>query len=327
MSNSIAKQIETLREQIHHHDELYYSKARPEISDQEYDALLRQLIQLEEAHPELRTPDSPTLRVGGKPIAGFVSVHHAVRMMSIDNTYSEEEVREFDTRIKKLLGGEPHTYTCEPKIDGVSLSIRYKNGILVQAATRGDGATGDDVTQNVKTIRNIPLKLHIAPGLPGETSRIPPVLEVRGEVFMSRQVFAAIVKAQEDAGEEPYANPRNTTAGTLKQLDSKVVAARKLDFIPHGLGEIDGADFDTWHQWVAYLGKLGFHTSPHFRPCKTVDEVLAYIHDFAAQRKDLPYDTDGVVVKIDNRVQREALGSTAKSPRWCIAYKYQPEQA
>jgi DNA ligase (NAD+) len=337
MSTAIAKQIETLREQIRHHDDLYYTKARPEISDQEYDALLRKLIELEDAHPELRTPDSPTQRVGGKPIEGFASVRHAVRMMSIDNTYSEDEVREFDTRIKKLLGGDAHSYTCEPKIDGVSLSIRYENGVLVQAATRGDGATGDDVTQNVKTIRNIPLRLKgsRSEGVKGsgEEDSTPPILEVRGEVFMSRQVFAAIVKAQEDAGEEPYANPRNTTAGTLKQLDSKVVAARKLDFIPHGLGEIsevvptDGADFETWHQWVEYLGKLGFHTSPHFTRCKTVDDVLTYIRDFSAKRIDLPYDTDGVVVKVDSLAQREALGVTSKAPRWCIAYKYQPEQA
>jgi len=351
MSTSIAQQIAALRDQIRHHDQLYYTQARPEISDQEYDALLRQLIELETAHPELRTPDSPTQRVGGAPIASFKAVRHAVRMMSIDNTYSVEEVREFDTRIKKLLGGEPYAYTCEPKIDGVSLSIRYENGLLVQAATRGDGTTGDDVTENVRTIRSIPLRLQGSRGPGGKGSRegskeatgdlfaappstprpldpsTPSLLEVRGEVFLPRAQFAAIVKAQEEAGLEPYANPRNTTAGTLKQLDSRVVAQRKLDFAPHGLGEIQDGPRATYHQWVDYLAELGFPKNPHFQCCADIEGVLAYIENFARQRAGLPYDTDGVVIKIDRLDQRSALGVTAKAPRWCIAFKYQPEQA
>ena len=361
MSKDLEQRVEQLRTQIRHHDQLYYQQAKPEISDQAYDALLHELAQLEAEHPELRTPDSPTQRIGGQPIAAFASVTHSVRMLSIDNTYSEEDVREFDVRIKKAMGKEAFAYTCEPKIDGVSLSLRYENGILVTAATRGDGTTGDDVTENAKTIRDIPLKLHIegsrgSPprGVKGvmETSSLfesavdtaatsvleplgpstpPPVLEVRGETFLSREQFLRINQQLEEAGQEPFVNPRNTTAGTLKQLDSRIVAARKLGFIPHGNGDIDGVigrgKIETYHDWFAYLQKLGFHTSEHFQCCMNIDEVIEYIHKFAAIRPKLPYDTDGVVIKIDRFDQRQALGQTSRAPRWCIAYKYQPEQA
>ena len=318
----LAAELETLREEIRHHDELYYQRAKPEISDQEYDALMKKLVGLEEAHPELVTADSPSQRVGGKPIESFKTVRHAERMMSIDNTYSEEEVREFDTRVRKLLaeagGAAGIAYTCEPKIDGVSLSLRYENGLLVSAATRGDGVTGDDVTHNARTIRNIPLRLK------GEKTD---VVEVRGEVFIAREQFARINAAQEEAGEEAYVNPRNTASGTLKQLDPKVVAARKLEFLPHGAGQIVGLKIKTYTQWYEQLAAMGFRTSEHFAVCKDIEAVLAFIHAFAEKRKGLPYDTDGVVVKVDRFDQREMLGVTSKAPRWCIAYKYQPEQA
>ena len=331
--------LETLRHEIRRHDELYYLQAQPEISDQEYDALLRQLLELEAAHPEWVTPDSPSQRVGGKPIAGFAAVRHAMRMMSIDNTYEEEGVREFDARVRKLLGGRDFRYTCEPKVDGVSLSLRYEKGLLVTAATRGDGVTGDDVTQNAKTIRNIPLRLREEKGakkkkpessLFGESAAdaaVAAVVEVRGEVYLARAQFARINQQQEEMGLESYANPRNTAAGTLKQLDPKVVAARKLEFLPHGAGELHGLEVRTYHEWQEHLTAMGFHTSERFQCCDDIEGVLEYIRKFAETRKTLPYDTDGVVGKVDDFAQREQLGATAKSPRWCIAYKYQPERA
>jgi DNA ligase (NAD+) len=329
---NISEEIEKLRDEIRQHDELYYNKARPEISDQEYDALMRKLIELESQHPELITADSPSQRVGGNPIEGFESVRHAVRMMSIDNTYSEEEVRDFDDRVRRLLGTDKYRYTCEPKIDGVSLSLRYENGILKTAATRGDGVVGDDVTVNARTIRNIPLRLRVdgkgktSAGL-FDAEETVTVVEVRGEVFISREQFARINKMQEEMGLEAYANPRNTAAGTLKQLDPKVVAARKLEFLPHGSGEIRGLDVRTYHDWQDDLKKLGFRTNEHFKCCEKIEGVIEYIHTFAEVRKGLPYDTDGVVIKVDRFDQREQLGVTAKAPRWCIAFKYQPEQA
>lgn len=335
-----AAEIERLRDEIRRHDELYYQQARPEISDQEYDALMRRLLELEEAHPDLVTPDSPSQRVGGKPIESFGTVKHAVRMMSIDNTYAEEEVREFDTRVRKLLGTDKFAYTCEPKIDGVSLSLRYENGLLASAATRGDGVTGDDVTHNARTIRNIPLRLReeIVKGRSrakeaalfdggAKSALAGSVIEVRGEVYISRAQFARINAAQEEAGLEEYANPRNTAAGTLKQLDPKIVASRKLEFLPHGSGDIRGIEVTTYHQWQETLKKLGFKTNEHFQRCGDVEEVIAYVRKFAEMRKGLPYDTDGVVVKIDDFDQRAQLGATHKSPRWCIAFKYQPERA
>jgi DNA ligase (NAD+) len=314
-----SKQIDRLRSEIRRHDDLYYQHAKPEISDQEYDALLRDLLTLEAKYPELVTPDSPSQRVGGNPIEGFTSVRHAVRMMSIDNTYDEEGVRDFDTRVRKLLGSNDFQYTCEPKIDGVSLSLRYENGLLVTAATRGNGVMGDDVTHNAKTIRNIPLRLQ-------SQAKEGTVVEVRGEVFISRAQFAKINEAQEEAGLEAYANPRNTAAGTLKQLDPKIVASRKLEFLPHGAGELTGLLVPNYHGWQDLLKAMGFRTNEHFLCCTTIDGVLEYIHKFADTRKGLPYDTDGVVVKIDRFDQRDILGETAKAPRWCIAYKYQPEQ-
>ena len=339
MTNQIAAEIEALRLQIRHHDELYYQHAKPEISDQQYDALMRKLQELERAHPGLLTPDSPTQRLGGEAIDAFKSVRHSVRMMSIDNTYDESEVREFDTRVRKLLGTADFAYTCEPKIDGVSLSLRYQDGKLVTAATRGDGQFGDDVTHNARTMRNVPFELKLksqnakrkadvaglfAPGSSGEQASI---IEVRGEAYIAKADFLKLNAAQEEAGEETYANPRNTAAGALKQLDPKIAASRKLQFLPHGSGEIQGLEVKTYHEWQEVLRGLGFHTNDSFERCPDVESVLSYIRKFAQARASLPYETDGVVVKIDNYDQREQLGYTAKSPRWCIAFKYQPEQA
>ncbi len=323
---SISAEIEHLRDEIRRHDDLYYNRAKPEISDQDYDALMRRLIELETLHPELVTSDSPSHRVGGNPIEGFASVRHAVRMMSIDNTYEESGVRDFDARIRKLLGTDNFRYTCEPKIDGVSLSLRYENGLLVTAATRGDGTTGDEVTHNARTIKNIPLRLKLTQDSTLKTQHST-ITEVRGEVFISRAQFAKINALQEDRGEEAYANPRNTAAGTLKQLDPKIVASRRLEFLPHGSGELLGISVKTYVQWQAALKAFGFRVNEFVEVCPTIDDVLAYIQKFSETRKGLPYDTDGVVVKIDDFDQRDQLGVTSKAPRWCVAYKYQPERA
>jgi len=334
MSNTLQHEVDTLRREIRRHDELYYQQAKPEISDQQYDALLRTLTDLESAHPELVTPDSPTQRVGGKPLQSFASVRHAMAMISIDNTYSEGEVREFDQRVRKLLDAESdhsvYSYVCEPKIDGVSLSLRYENGILIQASTRGDGETGDDVTQNARTIHDIPLRLHDpkSTGRDGDfPATIPPVLEVRGETFLTRRQFVVINQRQEAMGEEAYANPRNTAAGTLKLLDPRTVAERKLRFLPHGQGVVEGFAFSTYLQWLQYLKAVGFPVSEYIAPAKDISAVLEFIRHFDSVRKNLPYDTDGVVVKLDSLAQRRQLGTTSRAPRWCIAFKYQPEQA
>lgn len=358
MSTTIAQQIESLRQQIRHHDELYYQQAHPEITDDAYDALLKQLGDLEAQHPELKTPDSPTQRVGGAPIESFQSLRHAIRMLSIDNTYTEAEIRDFDTRVRKALPGQSIRYTCEPKIDGVSLSLRYEHGTLVSAATRGDGTTGDDVTTNARTIRTIPLKLKSPGSVPPAHPKSAPtaaslfdlftsdapasqptavtlptfppaVLEVRGEALLTRAQFAKINAQQEEAGEELYANPRNTTAGSLKLLDSRKVKERKLDFIPHGLGEVSSdsrENLTAYSQWQNLLKQMGFHTTDHFITAESVEEILAYIHHFATLRASLPFDTDGVVIKVDDLAQREKLGTTSRAPRWCIAFKYQPER-
>ncbi|MCL5945654.1 MAG: NAD-dependent DNA ligase LigA [Planctomycetes bacterium] len=330
MSDSILQIMDSLRREIRRHDELYYQQAKPEISDQDYDELLRRLTDLERAHPEFITPDSPTQRVGGKPLQSFASVRHAMAMISIDNTYSEGEVREFDQRIRKLLEGDDYSYVCEPKIDGVSLSLRYENGLLVQAATRGDGDTGDDVTQNARTIHDIPLRLHDPKPIIRDVDfpgTFPPVLEVRGETFLTRQQFLVINQRQEAMGEELYANPRNTAAGTLKLLDPRQVAERKLRFLPHGQGVVENYEFATYQQWLRYLKAVGFPVSEYVHPAQDIAAVLEYIHYLDTLRKNLPYDTDGVVVKLDSLAQRRRLGATARAPRWCIAFKYQPEQA
>ena len=327
MQDAIKNQIQELRDQIRHHDRLYYQLARPELTDQQYDDLFKRLRALETAHPEFAALDSPTQKVGGAPIEGFAQARHAVPMISIDNTYTTGEVVAFDARVRKLLGDAPVSYVCEPKIDGVSLSLRYENGFLVQAATRGDGAVGDDVTVNARTIRNIPLKLQEPVPTAGYPAVIPEILEIRGEAFLTRDQFLLINQQQEDMGEALYANPRNTAAGTLKLLDSRLVAARKLRFLPHGQGQVEGFDFVGYRIWLNYLSDLGFVLAPHITMVDDIAAVQEFLTRFADIRRNLPFDTDGVVIKVDSLAQRRELGSTSRAPRWCIAYKYQPEQA
>lgn len=315
---SAAGRAAHLRTELERHNQLYYQHAKPEISDQQFDALLRELQDIEEAHPELRTPDSPTQRVGGAPLDGFTQITHRVPMMSLDNTYSEEELREFFQRVQKGLGREKILCTVEPKVDGVAVSVRYENGILAHAATRGDGRVGDDITQNLKTIRTLPLRL---------PKQVPQTFEVRGEVYMTRAVFDKLNREREEAGEPTYANPRNTTAGTLKQLDPREVAKRPLNVVFYGLGDPGDAKLSTQRDIVKLLKAAGLPKGDHLWECDTADGILKAIHELDEKRRKLPYDTDGAVIKVDAFAEQRDLGATSKAPRWAIAYKYAAEQA
>ncbi|MFM8743217.1 MAG: NAD-dependent DNA ligase LigA, partial [Cytophagales bacterium] len=317
MTDAEAKhKITHLTDQINYHNELYYQQNKSEISDFEFDKLLQQLIELEQQFPELKLPDSPTQRVGGTITKEFENVAHQYPMMSLGNTYSEEELRDFDERVKKGLDGAPYEYFCELKFDGVSISLIYENGVLVKGITRGDGVRGDNVVANVKTIRTLPLKL--------KSKDAPAAFEVRGEIFLSKEAFQRLNQDREDAGEEAYANARNTASGTLKMQDSAQVAKRKLDcYLYYLLGE--NLNINTHEQSIHQIEKWGFQVSPTYQKCKSIEEVLDYIHYWEKKRHDLPLETDGVVVKVNNLEQQKILGYTAKSPRWAIAYKYKAE--
>jgi DNA ligase (NAD+) len=314
-------QIEKLRSQIRRHDRLYYVEDRPEISDQEYDALMGRLKDLEEAHPELITPDSPSQRVGGEPTKEFPVVQHIVPMLSMDNTYSAEEMREFDERVKKNLRGDRYEYVVELKIDGMSLSLLYEKGRFVRGATRGDGVNGDDISNNLKTIRSIPLVFS------EEVGRVPAVIEVRGEAYMTKEGFEALNREKMKLGEELFANPRTACAGSLKLLDPRIVAKRHLNVFIWGHGHVEGMRFRTHLEMLEYLKKAGFRTSPHSRRCETIDEVIDYCDSWRDRRATLEYEIDGMVLKVNDLGQREGLGVTTKSPRWMIAYKFPAEKA
>ncbi len=309
------KEIGALIEKINHHNDLYYQQSRTEISDQEFDSLLEQLIKLEAQFPQFKTPDSPTQRVGGTITKNFPTVYHKYPMLSLSNTYSQAELEDFDARVAKGLDGDQYEYFCELKFDGVSISLTYENGILTKAVTRGDGVRGDDVTPNIKTIRSIPLKIN--------QKNIPSVFEVRGEIFLPRTVFEKLNKEREDIGEEKYANARNTTSGTVKMQDSSEVAKRRLDcYMYYLLGDLD---ITTHEQGIHNLEKWKFNVSPTYKKCKNIQEVLKYIAHWENKRTALPLETDGVVIKVNSIEQQEQLGFTAKSPRWAIAFKYKAE--
>ncbi|MBN1270503.1 MAG: NAD-dependent DNA ligase LigA [Kiritimatiellae bacterium] len=315
--SSASKQIEKLRAEINRHNRLYYVEASPEISDHEYDTLYKQLEKLEAGFPDLVTPDSPTRRVGGEPLKAFKNVRHLQPMMSLDNTYSFDELREFDGRVKKLLPDEKVEYVLEPKIDGVSISVRYEDGRLAVGATRGDGATGDDITVNLKTVRAIPLR----------TEPAPPLLEVRGEAFMPIKGFEKLNEQRTGEGEEPFANPRNATAGSLKQLDSRVVARRPIAAVFYAIGATRGIEFQKHSDELEALKRMGFPTPQFWWLCKDIDEVIRRASDLQEKESKLPYEIDGAVVKVNDKAQWERLGTTAKAPRYAIAYKYSHEQA
>jgi DNA ligase (NAD+) len=312
-----AKRIRELRGEIRKHDRLYYEEAAPVISDREYDRLYRELVDLEKQFPDLVTPDSPTQRVGGKPLEAFTQIQHRVPMLSLDNTYSEEEVANFYKRITRLLPNEKIPVVIEPKVDGVAVSLLYENGRLRHAATRGDGFVGDDITQNIKTIRSIPERLRGA---------APKLFEARGEVYMDKHGFEKLNEERRKAGLPLFANTRNAAAGSLKNLDPGIVAKRPLGIVFYGTGETEGVDVDLHSKIFALFKKVGLPTSERWWLTNSVDEILNAIHELDRLRHDFVYQTDGAVVKVDSFEQRERLGFTAKSPRWAIAYKYAAER-
>ena len=309
------KEIEGLTEKINYHNDLYYQKNRTEISDFDFDKLLERLIALEKQFPEFKDAHSPTQRVGGTITKEFPTVYHRFPMLSLGNTYSPAELEEFDKRVKKGLEGEPYEYFCELKFDGVSISLLYENSKFTKGVTRGDGVRGDDVSNNIKTIRSVPLIL--------KGKNIPPSFEARGEVFMPKDVFLKLNKDREDIGEERYANARNTAAGTVKMQDSAEVARRKLDCYVYSMLGVSG--IRTHEEAIKNLESWGFNVSDTYRKCRSIDEVLDYIREWELKRLELPLETDGVVIKVNDLEQQERLGFTAKSPRWAISYKYKAQ--
>ena len=318
VSASILKRIESLRAQLREHDYRYYVLAQPTISDQEYDRLMGELVDLEAAHPETIAPDSPSQRVGGQPTKEFQTVTHVVPMLSLSNTYNEDEVRDFDRRIRSVLGQEQFRYVCELKFDGVAVSLLFKGGVFLRGATRGDGMQGDDITQNLKTIRSIPLRVM------GKRKGLQE-FEVRGEVYMKREDFRRMNADRERASEKLFINPRNSAAGTLKLQDPKTVAGRPLNFVAYYLRS-PGEELSGHHDNLKILRDLGFPVSQHAKVCKNVESVMEYWRDWELRRDSLPYDIDGVVVKVDSLAQQARLGMIAKSPRWAIAFKFAARQ-
>jgi DNA ligase (NAD+) len=318
---AVKTHLEELREVIRLHQYKYYVENRPSISDAEYDALFRELQALEAAHPDLITPDSPTQRVGGEAAVGFTPVEHLVPMLSLDNATSADELREFEARLQRLLPGERFTYVVEPKIDGLGVALLYERGVLVRGATRGDGRVGEDITQNLRAIKSVPLRLR---GELAETTR----LEVRGEVYMPKQAFARLNRQLEDEGLEPFANPRNAAAGSLRLLDPRLSARRPLDIFLYALSYAEPAHAYQRH-WEAMQGlqRAGLKINPRSRLCDTIEEVIAYCQELEAHRHALEYDADGVVVKVDSFALQAQLGATAHHPRWAIAFKFAAQQA
>ena len=313
------KEVKSLRKAINHHNYLYYVLDQPEISDREYDMLYKKLEELEKQFPSLVTPDSPTQRVGGKPLKEFRTVEHRIKMLSLDNTYSKEEVRDFDQRVKKTVH-VPFKYEATLKVDGVAVTLTYQEGMFVLGATRGDGVFGDDITQNLKTLRSIPLRM-----LTQET--VLQNIEVRGEVYLPKEALRELNRAREKTGEPLFANPRNATAGTLKLLDAREVAKRGLDVFIHTVPEAPGPQYRSHYETLLALGRAGHRIIPHIRLCTDIDEVFVYIKEWQDKRDDLEYEVDGLVIKVDDFGARDRLGYTTKSPRWAIAYKYPARQA
>ncbi|MGH3089856.1 MAG: NAD-dependent DNA ligase LigA, partial [Rubrobacteraceae bacterium] len=311
---NIRERLEELREQVRYHGRRYYIEDAPEISDAEYDALYKELEEIEAEHPDLVTPDSPTQRVGGEPLEGFEEVRHAVPMLSLANARKVEDLREWDARVRRLLGAEEEPrYVTELKIDGLAVSLRYENGRLVRGATRGNGTIGEDVTANLRTIRSIPDRLDDSP---------PNILEPRGEVYMTLDKFEEFNRKREENDEKTYANPRNLAAGSIRQLDSRITASRPLTIFLYGVGE--GYDaFESHSESLAALKKLGLRVNP-YEVHADIDSVIEVCEQWAKRRESVEYQVDGVVVKVDSRRQQEALGSVQKAPRWAIAYKFEP---
>jgi DNA ligase (NAD+) len=315
----IEKKIEALREKIRHHEHLYYVLDNPELSDAEFDKLMQQLKNLESEHPSLVTPDSPTERVGGKPREGFVKEPHSSPMLSLDNTYNEEELRGWERRVHELTGRSDVDYVCELKLDGMSLALVYENGKLARGVTRGDGSVGEDVTLNVRTVRSIPL---LIPAATLKKAGIPPEFEVRGELLMPTASFKKINEERERNGLPTFANPRNFTAGTVRQLDPNITAERRMDYFPYILLQNGRTYFDRHWKTLTALEAAGFKVNPNRKLVHSMDEVWSFIQQWEEKRDSLPYEIDGIVIKVDRIALQDELGFTGKAPRWAIAYKY-----
>jgi len=310
------QRIHALREQIEKHNRLYYIEDRPEITDQEYDRLMRELQDLENLFPDMVTPDSPTQRVGGEPLPFFEKVEHKTPMLSLGNAFGEADLRDFDRRVRQTVGNQQVRYVCELKIDGLAVSLHYENGVFVRGATRGDGQVGEDITQNLKTIRSIPLRLNR-----------PLTLEVRGEAYMPKRAFEKLNREREERGEALFANPRNSAAGSLRQLDPKIAASRSLDTFIYGIGDLQGESVGSHSEGLDLLESLGFKVNPERRVFDSMDDVIQFVNGWTEKRAQLPYEIDGMVIKVDSYAQQQELGFTAKSPRWAIAYKFPAEEA
>ena len=312
-----AKEIEQLRKELRYHSYLYYVKDAPQITDYEYDHMYRRLVELEAKYPESVTPDSPTQRVGGKASDDFRKVRFKKSMLSLTNAFSADELRDFDRRVKEGLGTDSVEYITELKIDGLSMNLVYEQGRLVQGLTRGDGRVGEDVTSNVRTINSIPLFIENA----------PPYMEVRGEVYMPRKSFIQLNEARDEAGLMPFANCRNAAAGSLRQLDPHVTAARKLDFFAYALGSVEGLEIHSQEQLLKQLAAFHFRVNPNYRKWDSIEGVIKGVAEWQDKRRELAYDTDGMVIKVNDFAQQEELGATVKDPKWATAYKYPPEEA
>lgn len=312
---SIQKEIEELRKQVEHHNRLYYIQAKPEVSDREYDRLLKRLEKLEADHPEFDSPDSPTKKVGGAPIEGFQTVPHRLPMLSIDNIFELDGLDDFETRICKLLEEEQVELTAEYKIDGVAVSLIYEKGHLTQGVTRGDGQQGDDITHNVRTIGGVPLRL--------ETESPPDLLEIRGEAIISNSDFQVLNVEMQKEGKEPFANPRNTTAGGLKLLDPKLCAKRKIRFFAHGIGAVEGVDYQTHINYLAEIQNMGVPATPNVEAFPNLESTMLHVQTMMDDLHTLDFEVDGIVLKVNHFDQRESLGNTSKSPRWVVAYKWE----
>jgi len=315
MGKDLRREIERLRDEIGAHDRKYYIDAAPEISDREYDRLMERLKRLEAEHPDLVTPDSPTQRVGEQPVSSLPSVEHRVPMLSIDNTYSIDELRQYGTRIEKLLPDEKVEWVVELKIDGVATSLSYEQGVLTRGVTRGNGLVGDDVTHNIRTVRDLPLRL--------KGDQVPPLIEVRGEVYMTNSDLVRLNEHQEREGGPIYANTRNVTAGSIRLLDPRITAKRGLRFFGHGVGYSEGFDCATHMEFLDHLGSMGIPPTPHAECFDSMDAAVAYCEQLIEQLHELDFEVDGLVLKVNSFAQRERLGATSKSPRWLIAYKFE----
>ncbi len=322
MNGSPARKIESLREKLHRHNYLYYIKDDPEISDSEYDGMMQELIELEKSYPDLSSPDSPSMRVGAPALSTFATTEHTIPMLSLDNGFNDGDILGFDKRIKKNLDtGNEILYTAEPKLDGVAVELVYENGRLTKASTRGDGTRGELITENIRTIRSVPLRLQCS-----EKIKPPALLEVRGEVFMGHEGFRELNRHQLAKNLNLFANPRNAAAGSLRQLDSGITAQRPLEIFFYGIGRITDILPETHSEVLRILQKLGFRINPLIKSGLTIKAAIAYYRKLAEKRESLPYDIDGVVIKVDSLALQKALGSTSRSPKWAIAYKFKAVQ-